>query len=825
MSMSFLSSKVHKETSLFTIFAFFLGILLTPVSPLSSGYGPINIAFAAPAACSSPITALNSPSNFRQAPPGTVYGCVVGPLSAGTIEYYDNDWNKVGNLNTSLTSAPTVTNSATGETKALDEQKQEQIAECAESALGGTFSARCWLVGIVVGIGSAIVSVLSIIPWLVDKLLNIVIENTVLITGFSTLYKTLGPLVQQVWTLIRDLANIAIIGIFVFIAIAIILGLKEYGQKKLIANVLVVAILINFSFLFTRIIINMSNALSDNIYNQLILKNLKAAPSATSSNVPRPAGIGNQFLNDLKITEAGGAGYVGNGMIKTYNSHRDLGALFMHIFIAGFVALVAGLALLYIAFLLIVRFVTLVVLLTISAAAFASYLLPSTQDAMWNKWWNALIKNSLSAPILFVFLWMALMFSDGTTKILITENAANKDANYSAISTTVNSATTGPALSLLLNYILVLGFLFAGVQLANSLTSSLSKRVVAAVPAIGIGAASTAMGYPIAFGAAWRMRRNKKALDNELGKPEPDGKRLARLSNAISRNDALSKKDWNPLNSKAGKMMAKIPGLGGIAAGQFKTTSYGKKLEDNAKKLGNKYGDAIPHGKNEENIRKAASVETHAEATQKELLKAQKETARAIEKQAEATHAAAVQQHKDAMKGVKAVEDASKTQLSAIETQIKAAQDSGDTAEAARLEGEKAKMIREGTDAIQRATADANKHVQVIEEAENVLREKRKLHATAQRNEEVAIQNIAETRAKRGQAAIDNITESLTKYATRLTKGYLPDPNLRAALTKKLKSHHKDHDLASIVKKLKAADDHDDRAVAPKTTEDTKAEH
>jgi hypothetical protein len=103
---------------------------------------------------------------------------------------------------------------------------------------------------------------LMTLSWLVTAagmFFNWSIKVTVI--NFTGLFYTpaVNEAVGQVWTNLRDLANIFIIGLFVFIAISIILGLQEFGQKKLIARVVVVAILINFSFLFTQIAINASN--------------------------------------------------------------------------------------------------------------------------------------------------------------------------------------------------------------------------------------------------------------------------------------------------------------------------------------------------------------------------------------------------------------------------------------------------------------------------------------------------------------------------------------------------------------------------------------
>ena len=112
--------------------------------------------------------------------------------------------------------------------------------------------------GILVGISSWLLTIAGI-------LFNWLVTNTVV--QFGAVYtETVKGAVEGAWTAFRDIANILIIGMFTFIAISIILGLKEFGQKKLIARVLIIAVLINFSLLFSKMIVDASNFVALQIY-------------------------------------------------------------------------------------------------------------------------------------------------------------------------------------------------------------------------------------------------------------------------------------------------------------------------------------------------------------------------------------------------------------------------------------------------------------------------------------------------------------------------------------------------------------------------------
>src|SRR3989344_7174003 len=89
-------------------------------------------------------------------------------------------------------------------------------------------SIGAWLSGLLVFVTAWVLTIAGV-------LFNLVLDFTVV--NFA---KFVTPGVQTgintVWTAFRDISNIVIIGIFVFIAISMILGIKEFGQKKMVAQ-------------------------------------------------------------------------------------------------------------------------------------------------------------------------------------------------------------------------------------------------------------------------------------------------------------------------------------------------------------------------------------------------------------------------------------------------------------------------------------------------------------------------------------------------------------------------------------------------------------
>lgn len=89
------------------------------------------------------------------------------------------------------------------------------------------------------------------------------------------------PFVDNIWSLIRDFANIFFILILLYAAFQIILGLGHGGGKKMIASVILMALLINFSLFISRVIIDTSNVLAQIFYNKIECKLEKINPDGT----------------------------------------------------------------------------------------------------------------------------------------------------------------------------------------------------------------------------------------------------------------------------------------------------------------------------------------------------------------------------------------------------------------------------------------------------------------------------------------------------------------------------------------------------------------
>jgi hypothetical protein len=325
-------------------------------------------------------------------------------------------------------------------------------------------------------------AIISFDVWLlavVSAFFNLLVVNT--ITQFSTFYQSIQGPILTVWDAFRDISNILIIGLFVFIAICTILGIKEYGYKKLVARVLIIAVLINFSLLFTKIVLDASNFTATVFYNASLPQ--PATGTATTSGVNPANGFATDGIAGRFVGLLGVSGFADTiSAVEASGDNND--SIIAELLSAGGAAIMlvgATIVLLYGCFILSVRAILLIVLLISSALAFATYLSPKFSSYGWDKWWNSLFKTAVLAPILMILLWATLNIA---TQLPQSGGTLGKLA-------TLQNATNNSEILALFNYAIILGLLFASFKISSSFASDLGLgKVVSAIGSYATGGLS-----------------------------------------------------------------------------------------------------------------------------------------------------------------------------------------------------------------------------------------------------------------------------------------------------------------------------------------------
>lgn len=208
------------------------------------------------------------------------------------------------------------------------------------------------------------------------------------------------------WKQILDYANIVFVVVFLLIIFSQLtsVGITNYGIKKLLPKLLIVAVLVNVSFYVCALAVDLSNVLGYNL--QKLLSDAIKVPSGTIDN--SFGGGDNPWGNLVGSILAAGAAGVGLAVGAYFFLATVVGAI-ISVIIAGIIIL----------FLLTVRQALVIILIVLSPLAFAMMLLPNTEK-VFKKWW------SLFKSMLLIFPIVSLLYGAGSLAATVLSSSDNR---------------------------------------------------------------------------------------------------------------------------------------------------------------------------------------------------------------------------------------------------------------------------------------------------------------------------------------------------------------------------------------------------------------
>ncbi len=230
---------------------------------------------------------------------------------------------------------------------------------------------------------------------------------------------TASDFVDEGWKVTRDIANIFFILVLLYTGISTVLDIGHFDWKRMIGKIILVALLINFSLFFTKVIIDSSNILARVFYNGITVVDDKGQDAALSRYSQRKS-ISVAISDQLKIEKLA-SGWT-DGTLKIINLKGEVTTLNGSGYAAMYIlmllgSIVAGAVALWtffiVAFLLIGRVVGLWIAMIMAPIAFISHILPHGLDIPglgWKKWWGDLLGLCFLAPIFFFFLYLIVKF-------------------------------------------------------------------------------------------------------------------------------------------------------------------------------------------------------------------------------------------------------------------------------------------------------------------------------------------------------------------------------------------------------------------------------
>jgi hypothetical protein len=239
----------------------------------------------------------------------------------------------------------------------------------------GTIQAVLWAV---------VVSVFGTLAGLGGMLLNYSVTDYVVGFGIQFTGSGIGNTVNLLWVIIRDIFNLTFIFGLVFIGFKMILGSDESGTRRWLINLIMAALLVNFSLFITKFIVDFTNIAASQIAHAFPMQG-------------RMIDISGAFMNALGIQGMlGGKSIVGQGSSAGYG--YIFGSLILFI-ISAFVFAAGGI-------LLLIRYAALCLYMIMSPLMFIGWVFPQLQSIA-STYWRGFLGRAFFAPVYLLLVYFS----------------------------------------------------------------------------------------------------------------------------------------------------------------------------------------------------------------------------------------------------------------------------------------------------------------------------------------------------------------------------------------------------------------------------------
>lgn len=193
---------------------------------------------------------------------------------------------------------------------------------------------------------------------------------------------------KTAWIFVRDILNLFFILALLFVAFCTIFQVSSYNYQKMLWKIVLMALLVNFSWPIARFIIDAGNIIMYSLLKSHLL------------NVS-----GESALPDLARE-----GYLQNMLTYTDKRYPDATSLFA----ATIMVLMLGITFLAVGVLLLIRIIALSILLILSPVAFTGLIVPGLTSQA-KSWWNNIFNYTFFGPLMIfgIIVSVALMSNMG----------------------------------------------------------------------------------------------------------------------------------------------------------------------------------------------------------------------------------------------------------------------------------------------------------------------------------------------------------------------------------------------------------------------------
>jgi hypothetical protein len=366
------------------------------------------------------------------------------------------------------------------------------------------------------------------------------------------------------WQIVRDICNIFFVIILVWVGIMTVFKTSSYNPKKVLATLVINALLINFSLFVTRVVIDVSNITARVFYHSVEVCDGPCQKDAQGVIQNTKPGIGGYTPLSEKIVSAfnpqkifsmnvlsassmlpdNGTTAQGGAKTLSVGDSEYAGYYLVVSLIAAFILFAIAMMFWKTAFFFLGRVIGLYIAMIFSPFAFLARdgvpIVGSIKKLSWNTWLGDLIKYATLAPIFVFFLYVIYSFLETDFLKVYQEK----------IGTNFFETVVYIAIPMLIVYFMI----NQGVKIAEEYAGDFGKQVQGlAMKTLGAGVGVAAGGAAFAgrnvLGRGLRLFGNSgiKTVNGADGKPVTTTRAERWAANA---NNSWLNRQWNNTYSK-----------------------------------------------------------------------------------------------------------------------------------------------------------------------------------------------------------------------------------------------------------------------------------
>lgn len=308
-----------------------------------------------------------------------------------------------------------------------------------------------------------VTNLISIIVYFLGKLIAVILHCLVYVAQYNNFINE--GVVREGWKVVRDICNMFFVLGLLIIAFGTVLRLQNYSGKNSLKNLIVGAVMVNFSKTICGLIIDFAQV--------IMLTFVNGFKDVGAGNLTQMLGLTTLFNVVTKGDKA---------------SAMDSLGVFTSYLLALVYLVIALVAILSMTIMLIQRAVMIWIYVVLSPFPYLLSALPKTGSlgSKGNQWWTEFTGLVVVGPLLAFFLWLSFFTASGTNLsssnsnvIQLIRGEGDGGLNPNATTTIeVNAGVTESATAQsIIKFIVSIGLLFGGMKIAQQSSSMVGGTI------------------------------------------------------------------------------------------------------------------------------------------------------------------------------------------------------------------------------------------------------------------------------------------------------------------------------------------------------------